>query len=69
MNNICGPIPPTSPSPGDLWYNTSDNEFYVFDDARRWITVDNDDLVTNIIMHDDVADDPYKAYERAMGVL
>lgn len=68
MNHYCSPTPPKNPKAGDLWYNTNDNEFYVMDDANRWIAVDDDGLVTDIIIHDDL-DDPYKAYDRAMGII
>ncbi len=69
MNNYCSPTPPDSPKEGDLWYNTNDNEFYVMDDSGRWIAVDEEGLVTDILIHEDVRDDPTKAYDRAMGVI
>ena len=70
MNNICGPTPPKNAEPGDLWFNTIDELFYYLDDANRWITVDNDDIVVNVIMHSDaIQEDPVDAYERAMGIL
>lgn len=63
-----GPHQPPNPKPGDIWFNTTSNDFYVMDGHNRWITVDDEDLVTDIIMQDD-SDDPNRAYDRAMGVL
>lgn len=68
MSNICSDKPPTNPHDGDMWCNSLDNEIYVFDhDKNRWITYNNDDVVINIIPHDD--NDPIENYNRAMGVL
>jgi len=70
MNDISGPYPPSSPNDGDLWYNTKDSMFYYFDSKRRhWMTVDNDDVIVNVIAHDTATEDPTDAYDRAMGVL
>lgn len=65
MSNYASPTPPPTPNGGDLWYNTTDNEFYVMDNAGRWIAIDEDGYVTNIIDQED----PKKAYDRAMGVI
>ena len=67
-NNTCSDKPPKKASAGDLWYNTTDNEFYVFDENLTWVIIDNKDEITEIIMKDD-DDDPVKAYDRAMGVI
>jgi len=65
MNNVASPTAPPAPVCGDLWYNTKDNEFYVMDNAGRWIAIDEDGYVTNIIDQEDPSD----AYDRAMGVI
>ena len=65
MNTYCSPTPPPTPSSGDIWYNTDKQEFYVMDGAGRWIAIDDDGFVTDIIDQED----PNEAYDRAMGVI
>ena len=70
MNNITGPKPHLNPSIGDMWYNTMDGMFYVYDLGDRWVATDDDDLVVNVISHiDALKGDPVEAYNRAMAVL
>ncbi len=67
-NNTCSDIPPTNPDAGDLWYNTSDNNFYVFDQGI-WDPVMDEDTVFNLIVQDEDEDDPIKAHDRAMSII
>lgn len=69
MNNHVGSTPPDMPTVGSLWYNTTNNEFYVMDEHNRWIAIDRDNLVTDVIMHKETVEDFNEAYERAMGVI
>lgn len=69
MNNSCNDIPPYAPEPGDLWYNTSDNNFYVFENNMKWVMVDDSTIVFDILLNKSIKEDPIKAYDRAMGII
>lgn len=67
MNNVSGPHPGKDHNAGDVWYNTNDETFYIFDGfywraARDGIDGLVEDLAKEI-------DDPLEAYDRAMSIL
>ena len=69
MNNSSGEKPHSNPMPGDLWYNTLDNNFYVFEANSTWDVVADENSVFDLIIHEGMTEDPIKAYDRAMGVI
>ena len=58
-----GPDEPFMPEAGDIWMNTTEGKFYVWDGAD-WEVQD----VENIDFSD-FGEDPVEAYDRAMGVV
>lgn len=69
MNNICSETEPANPNVGDLWYNTNDNEFYVFDYDFKWDKIVDETTVFDIIAEEGNGEDPVEAYDRAMGII
>lgn len=71
MNSTLSDKPPANANDGDLWYNTVDNDFYVFD-SGIWEVIPNHLAVVNMVLNnttEEDKEDPVKAYDRAMGVI
>ena len=68
MNNVSGPQPGKHHSAGDIWYNTTEELFYVFD-GFYWTAVADDNMDKLMDTLTEERDDPIEAYERAMSIL
>ncbi len=55
---------PKNPQPGDMW--SRNGTIYTRDDHQRWIAVDHEDHVIDVITDKDEAS---SAYDRAMSIL
>lgn len=67
MNNVSGPHPGKDHDAGDVWYNTNDETFYVFDGFYWQAVIDDVDTLVGTLTKE--ADDPIEAYDRAMSIL
>ena len=58
-----GSTAPPSPDPGDIWMNTDEGKFYVWD-GSDWNIEEPEHIDFDAVIFD-----PVEAYDRAMGVV
>jgi len=59
----CSSTPPSQSNNGDIWFNTTDKHFYIFQNI--WHKIDHDTVIIEDIYEESLEE----RYDRAMGIL